>query len=260
MIQDVFRQQGPFLGSGGRYSPGPTTTSPLLAMRKPLSNDLSLPWVSFRSSPAVLRWGRTATDLSLDTPADGFTRRRSFRARPPFTRPWPLFLERVCRAYSRPVVAYWLLQLHFDVRATKPGLSWPSQGRRPRPPSFSYESRLLPCGSGDPRRAALRPSVPTPVMVPLTCVSLPIRDADADAPPPRVSPAEHSEDWRARVEGPSEGRVPCSPATISRACDGCMHFVAHADGVPLLGDLRTSAVIGAVECERRNRHTRNGPT
>jgi len=26
-----------------------------------------------------------------------------------------------------------------------------------------------------------------------------------------------------------------------------MRFVAHADGVPLLGDLRTSAVIGAVE-------------
>jgi len=39
-----------------------------------------------------------------------FTRRFSLRARPPFTRPWPLFLERVCRAYSRPDVAQRLLQ------------------------------------------------------------------------------------------------------------------------------------------------------
>jgi hypothetical protein len=52
MIRDAFRQQGPFLGSGGRYSPGPTTAAPLLAMLRPLSNDLSLPWASFRSSPA----------------------------------------------------------------------------------------------------------------------------------------------------------------------------------------------------------------
>jgi len=56
---------------------------------------------------------------------------------------------------------------------------------------------------------------------------------------------EHSEDRRARVEGPSEGRVPLAHATISRACVGCIRLVAHADGVPLLGVLRTSAVIGA---------------
>jgi hypothetical protein len=35
--------------------------------------------------------------------------------------------------------------------------SLPSQGRRPRPPSFSDVPRPLPCGSGDTRRAALRP-------------------------------------------------------------------------------------------------------
>jgi hypothetical protein len=34
-----------------------------------------------------------------------------------------------------------------------------SQGRRPRPPSFSDVARSLPCGSGDTRRAALHPSV-----------------------------------------------------------------------------------------------------
>jgi len=32
MIRDAFRQQGPFVGSGGHYSPGPATSPPLLAM------------------------------------------------------------------------------------------------------------------------------------------------------------------------------------------------------------------------------------
>jgi len=83
------------------------------------------------------------------------------------------------------------------------------------------------------------------VLVPPGYPSLPNRDARSNAPPPRLAPAEHSEDRRARVEGPSEGRVPWAHATISRACVGCVRFVAHADGVPLLGVLRTSAVIGA---------------
>jgi hypothetical protein len=39
--------------------------------------------------------------------------------------------------------------------------------------------------------------------------------------------------------------VPWAYATISRPYAGCIRFVAHADGVPLLGALRTSAVIGA---------------
>jgi len=46
------------------------------------------------------------------------------------------------------------------------------------------------------------------VKVPLGYPSLPNRDARANAPPPKLAPAEHSEDLRARVEGPSEGRVP----------------------------------------------------
>jgi hypothetical protein len=32
MIRDAFHRQGPFVGSGGPYSPGPTTSAPLLAM------------------------------------------------------------------------------------------------------------------------------------------------------------------------------------------------------------------------------------
>jgi hypothetical protein len=73
---------------------------------------------------------------------------------------------------------------------------------------FFYASRCLPCGSGDARRAALRPLVKAPVKVPPGYPGFPDRDASSNAPPPRLAPAEHSEDRRARVEGPSEGRVP----------------------------------------------------
>jgi hypothetical protein len=96
----------------------------------------------------------------------------------------------------------------FDVRATKPELSRSSRGGRPRPPSFSDVPRHLPCGSGDTRRAVRRPFAKAPVKVPPTSVGFPNRDADSNAPPPRLTPAVHSEDQRARVEGPSEGRVP----------------------------------------------------
>jgi hypothetical protein len=41
MIQSAFRRQGLFTGSGGLYSPGPTTHAPLLAMGEPLDDDLS---------------------------------------------------------------------------------------------------------------------------------------------------------------------------------------------------------------------------
>jgi len=70
---------------------------------------------------------------------------------------------------------------------------------------------------------------PTPVLVPPTRVGLPNRDAGAPAPPRRrFWRPVCSEDRRARVEGPSEGRVCRTHATISRACVGCMSFVAHA--------------------------------
>ena len=42
-IRDAFCQQGLFIGSGGHYRPGPATTSPLLAMVRPLDDDLSPP-------------------------------------------------------------------------------------------------------------------------------------------------------------------------------------------------------------------------
>jgi len=48
---DAFYRQGPFVGSGGHYSPGPATRSPLLAMVEPLSGTLAPPWVFVRTSP-----------------------------------------------------------------------------------------------------------------------------------------------------------------------------------------------------------------
>lgn len=39
-IWDAFHRQGPFAGFGGRYSPDPATTSPLLAMVPPLNDSL----------------------------------------------------------------------------------------------------------------------------------------------------------------------------------------------------------------------------
>jgi len=43
----------PFVGSGGRYNPGPATPPPLLAMSKPLNDALAPPWALRRSSPVL---------------------------------------------------------------------------------------------------------------------------------------------------------------------------------------------------------------
>jgi hypothetical protein len=64
------------------------------------------------------------------------------------------------------------------------------------------------CAESGGRRAALRPPLPTPVRGALACARFPKPDAESSASPPGLAPAEHSEDQRARVEEPSEGRVP----------------------------------------------------
>ena len=160
-------------------------------------------------------------------------------------------MERVCRAYSRPDVAYRLLQQTIDVRATKPELSNPRRDGGLDLLPFLGHATLLPRGSGGMRRAALRPFDAAPVLVPPTCVGLPNRDAAANA----------SRDVRTDVHGSKDRAKDASPAhaTISRACDGCIRFVAHADVVPLLGDLRTSAVIGAFRATEEPLHA-DGPT
>jgi hypothetical protein len=62
----------------------------------------------------------------------------------------------------------------------------------------------------------------------------------------RLAPRVHSEDQRARVEGPSEGRVLKHPQRVWMS--SAYAYDAHADDVPLLGVLRTSVVIGAPAC------------
>lgn len=69
------------------------------------------------------------------------------------------------------------------------------------------------------------------------------------APPPWIAPAVCSEDRRARVEGPSEGRVHECRRRFRRAASVALRFDARCGPtVPLLGYLRTSAVIGAPVC------------
>jgi hypothetical protein len=118
-------------------------------------------------------------------------------------------LERVCRAYSGPDAASRLLQLQLTTCGQpNPGSYDPRRDGDLDLLPFLRRATPSTCAESDTRRAALRPPVSAPVLVPLTCVSLPNRDAKSCAPPPRFYPAEHSEDQRARASGPSEGRVP----------------------------------------------------
>lgn len=92
---------------------------------------------------------------------------------------------------------------------------------------FLYLPRPLPCGSGDRRRAAQRSLIQTPVPVPPGS-----RQVFPTAIP---APARHlrgllrrstSGDQRARVRGPSEGRVICRAVRATFLCSRvrCMRF------------------------------------
>jgi len=84
---------------------------------------------------------------------------------------------------------------------------------------FLYLSRPLPCGSGDRRRAAQRPPIQTPVPVPpgfhqVFPTAIPVRARHLRELPRRST----SGDQRARVRGPSEGRVICQGAREPHFC------------------------------------------
>jgi hypothetical protein len=112
-----------------------------------------------------------------------------------------------------------------DVRATKPELSHPRrEGGLDLHPFLTRHAESL-ARLGDTRRAARRPFAMAPVLVPPACAGLPNRDATSSAPPPGIAPAVHSEDRRARVEGPSEGRVPMRVRYCAR--DGCRRIDAR---------------------------------
>jgi hypothetical protein len=136
------------------------------------------------------------------------------------------------------------------VRATKPELFSPRRDGGLDLLPFLDASRLsisFRKRSGDTWRAAFRPFKPVPVLVPLAYASLPNRDTNSSASPPKLSPQsvvridEHGLKDRAKDASLRQAR------SLARAVR-CMPFVAHADDVPLLGDLRTSAVIGATAC------------
>jgi len=53
--RDAFHRQGPFVGSGGLYSPGPATTPPPFGeTRSPLNDVLTPSWVLPGTSPRYL--------------------------------------------------------------------------------------------------------------------------------------------------------------------------------------------------------------
>jgi hypothetical protein len=142
MTWGAFHQQGSFVESSGHYSPGSATASSPHGERRTR-------WMALSRHPGPFAGARPFWSGEPDIPtllhstrAPTLSRRRSPRPRPLFTRPCPLFLERVCRAYSRPDVAYRLLQLALRRAGTNPS-SRSSLGRGPRPPSGSDESRCF---------------------------------------------------------------------------------------------------------------------
>jgi len=68
---------------------------------------------------------------------------------------------------------------------------------------------------------------------------------------------------RIDVHGSKDRAKDASPKRMPRSlvpCVGCIRFVADADDVPLLGVLRTFAVIGASTCSGGYRYLNDGPT
>jgi len=229
-------------------------------MWRPLNDDLSSPWVWRRSSPAIPV--RPTRDSSLRVTRSPTVPPADSRAAldPRSLDPAALFGARLPSLFEvrrrLPTSATALRRAGNQTRAlpilagTKASTFF----------LFFSASRRLPCESGEAWRAALRPSMTAPVLVPPGYPGLPNRDASRDAPPPRLAPAEHSEDRRARVEGPSEGRVPSSLATISRARAGCIRLEARMQTT-----FPSSAPFGhplssARSSRRRNRCEGTGPT
>ena len=184
-IWDVFHRQGPFVGSGGLYSPGPANAAPLLAMLRPLDDAHAPPWALRRSCTV---WPVHSDSRRLFARR---ARRRSSRRQPPRLGPCSLDPDRsfwsACDELIRgqtPPTDFCNKRFVTTCGQPNPG-SGSSQGRRPQPPSFSPMRRAgLPCGSVDARRAAQRPFAPSSVSVPPGCPGLPDRDLVSNAPPP----------------------------------------------------------------------------
>ena len=113
--------------------------------------------------------------------------------------------------------------------------------------------RPLPCGSGDKRRAALRPFVLAPVPVSSHLRRFARPRYQLERPTTKDCSWVRSEDQRARVEGPSEGRVPWRLQRSLVPASGACALWRMLTNVPLLGDLLD------IRCHRRAREQRRIP-
>jgi hypothetical protein len=125
-----------------------------------------------RSSPVHIgKQSGTPTLLSLAAPNDGFTHRRLLRARSPFTRSCRCFCSAITELIRDQTPPNDFCNCLRRAGNQTLRLSLTSQGRWPRPSSFSYSPRLLPYESGGERRAARRsPRRPRCWFIPLARV------------------------------------------------------------------------------------------
>jgi hypothetical protein len=153
--------------------------------------------------------------------------------------------------------------VYFDVRARTRALR-SSLGRWPRPPSGSDSDAPSPLRERirAASRAASGLDDPVAGSSHLRGFARP-RYRPARATTERVAPPVCSDDRRARVRGPREGlRLPGAQVAFSDCpCVRCVRLErSHANEVPLLGVLRTSAVAGACAHKRGSSCRRRGPT
>jgi len=200
-------------------------------------------WATFRrrpgSSPIVRR-------ISATYPEHQRSFRRTRRLTLACQIPWrlgprsllpPLFLERCVRAYSRPGCCLPTSATAYDVRALSTGLSFPRRdGGHDHLPLLTHHARppQLPAERWHAASRAfvrsLRPRCRFLLLTQVCPTAIPKR-------PPHLEMLAHREssgDRRARVSGPSEGRVlerggACWASTTSSA-----YACADADDVPLL--------------------------
>lgn len=245
MIRDAFHHQAPFVGSGGSYGPGPATSTPLLAMGKPLDDDLSPPWVFRRSSPVFtgesdslrsLRSMRSSTALTADAHAE---------LDPRSLDPAALFGARLPSLFEARRSLMTSATAHTTCGQPNPGSFDPRRDGDLDLLPFLHRvtpSRLRErVTRGEPRY--VRPSRPQCWFLSLARVCPTVMPNRT----PHLRGLTLRSIVRINVHGPKNRAKDASPyaCTVFRACVECIRFVAHADDVPLLGVLRTSAVIGA---------------
>jgi hypothetical protein len=221
--RDVFHRQGPFVGSGGLYSPGPATAPPLSRTLRPLDDALTSPWVFAGPEPFLYGPARLATRLhAMWSPT--FHRRRPLRARPPFTPAGPLLgglmRELIWDQRRLPTSA-----TAFTTCGHQPELSNPRRdGGRNLLPFLdvpTLPSLRKRCARGEPRNARLMgPRCRFLLLAQVCPTAIPHRARHLR----RLAPAECSDDRRARVFGPSEGRVPDSRRRREPFPEGCMRL------------------------------------